>query len=206
MIMPVMTWRRNYVLVDIDTQKHLFSGAGIVCVRNHRRVLANILKVIRWARLNKVRMVSTVQILPEQYPFSNRRIDELDARRKIDYTFRKRYTSFEAEDRTDLMPQILDYYDQVIFEKRCFDPFEEPRADRMLSELNAKEFILVGALTEGAVKATALGLLTRRKNVTVLADATGFYQRRAGAITLRLLLERGAKVTDTHRFLASCCS
>lgn len=206
MIMPAKTWMRKYVLVDIDTQKHFFNDTGIVCVRNHRRVLANILRIIKWARLRNVRAVSTVQILPDRYPCWSRRIPDLDAQSKITYTFRKRFTSFDAEDRTDLLPRILDYYDQVIFEKRCFDPFEEPRADRMLSELDAQEFVLVGALTEGAVRATALGLLSRRKSVTVVVDATGSYNRRAGAITLRLLLERGAKLTDAHTFLASCCS
>jgi nicotinamidase-related amidase len=118
MIMPVKTWMRKYVLVDIDTQKHFFNDAGIVCVRNHRRVLANILRIIKWARLSNVRAVSTVQILPDQFPCCSRRIPEIDARSKITYTFRKRFTSFDAEDRTDLMPRILDYYDQVIFEKR----------------------------------------------------------------------------------------
>jgi nicotinamidase-related amidase len=206
MIMPAKTWMRKYVLVDIDTQKHFFNDAGVVCVRNHRRVLANILRVIKWARLRNVRAVSTVQIFPDRFPRCSRRIPEMDGRSKINYTFRKRFTSFDAEDRTDLMPRILDYYDQVIFEKRCFDPFEEPRADRMLSELDAQEFVLVGALTEGAVRATALGLLSRRKNVTVVVDATGSYNRRAGPITLRLLLERGAKLTDARTFLASCCS
>jgi nicotinamidase-related amidase len=203
MIMPIARLRRKYVLVDIDTQRHFFGGRGVVCVRNHRLVLANILRVIKWARLNHVRMISTVQVLPCHWPHCNSRLTDLEAQRKISYTFRKRYTSFDAEDRTDLLPQILDYYDQVIFEKRCFDPFEEPRADRMLSELEAKEFVVVGALAEGAVKATALGLLARHKKVTVLTDATGSYNRATGGVSLRILRERGAKLTDTHTFLCS---
>jgi len=69
-------------------------------------------------------------------------------------------------------------YDQVIFCKRCIDPFEEPRVDRMLTELEADEFILIGSLLEGAIKATALGLLARRKNVRVLVDAAGSNNKR----------------------------
>jgi nicotinamidase-related amidase len=202
MIMPVIKWRRQPIIVDIDTQRHFFGDSGIVCVREHRRVLANILRIVKWAKVKNIRMISTVQILPQAYPYCRSHMFDLDAQRKISYTFRKKYTSFDAEDRTDLQPRILDYYDQVIFQKRCFDPFEEPRADRMLSELNAQQFVLIGALTEGAVRATALGLLSRHKNVTVLTDATGFYHKRAGQITLRLLLERGAKLTDTNNFLA----
>lgn len=75
----------------------------------------------------------------------------------------------------------------------------------MLSELRADEFIVIGALTEGAVKATVLGLLARHKNVIVLVDATGSYDRTVGEITLRLLLERGGKLIDTKTFLGSPC-
>ncbi|MHC4529859.1 MAG: cysteine hydrolase family protein, partial [Planctomycetota bacterium] len=95
--------------------------------------------------------------------------------------------------------------DQVVLCKRCFDPFDEPRADRMLSELRADEFVLVGAVTEGAVKATALGLLGRGKNVTVLVDAVGSYSTAVGHTILRLIAERGGNLTDTRTFLGSSC-
>ena len=49
----------------------------------------------------------------------------------------------------------------------------------MLTELEADEFILIGSLVEGAIKATALALLARRKNVRVLVDATGASNKRA---------------------------
>jgi len=205
MIMPIIASRRKRVIVDVDTQKHFFKNSGIVCVQNHRRVLANILRVVNWARLKNIRMISTVQIFPTRYPYCNSRITDIEGQKKISYTFRKRHTSFDAEDNTDLLPEILDVYDQVIFRKRCFDPFKEPRADRMLSELEADEFILIGALTEGAVKATALGLLSRHKSVTVLVDATGSYNMTVGEVTLRLLLERGGKLTDTKTLLGSTC-
>ena len=205
MIMPIIASRRKRVIVDVDTQRHFFKNSGMVCVQNHRRVLANILRVVNWARLKHIRMISTVQIFPDKYPYSNTFIADIEGQRKIGYTFRKRYASFDAEDNTDLLPGILDQYDQVIFHKRCFDPFREPRADRMLSEVEADEFILIGALTEGAVKATALGLLSRHKNVTVLVDATGSYDMTIGQVTLRLLLERGGKLTDTRTFLDSAC-
>jgi nicotinamidase-related amidase len=73
----------------------------------------------------------------------------------------------------------------------------------MLSEFEADEFILIGAATEGAIRATALGLLARHKKVTVLIDATGSYDKRVGETTLRLLRERGAKLINTQRLLAT---
>jgi nicotinamidase-related amidase len=151
MILPIIASRRKRVVVDVDTQTHFFTPGGVVCVQNHRQVLARILKIINWAKLSRVRMISTVLC------------------------------------------------------KRCFDPFQEPRADRMLSELEADEFVLVGAVTEGAIKATALGLLSRQKNVTILSDAVGSYNEAVGHTALRLMTERGAHLTDTQTFLGSCC-
>jgi nicotinamidase-related amidase len=97
--------------------------------------------------------------------------------------------------------QIFQQYDQVILQKRCLNPFEEPRADRILTELEAKQFILIGALTEGAVKATALGLLARRKNVTVLVDAIVSRSKAAATIALRQIWAKGAKLTCTRALL-----
>ncbi|HUW20076.1 MAG TPA: isochorismatase family cysteine hydrolase [Sedimentisphaerales bacterium] len=205
MIMPLITFGKKRVIVDVDTQEHFFTERGIARVHNHRQVLANILRVVKWAKRKNIRMISTAQVLPSEYSYCNCRLNNFDGQKKISYTLRRSYVSFGAEDNTDLRPDILVRYDQVIFYKRCFDPFEEPRVDRMLSELYADEFVLIGAATEGAVRATALGLLARQKNVTVLVDATGSYNRRAGEITLRLLQERGAKLIKTQTFLSSCC-
>jgi nicotinamidase-related amidase len=205
MIMPTITLRRRRVIVDVDTQRHFFLTRGIVCVQNHRRVLANIRRVVDWAQLKNIPMISTVQIYSGNHRYCNSRFADTDGQKKISYTLRKRFTSFDANDCTDLPPQLLDQYDQVILHKRCFDPFEEPRADRMLSEVHADEFIVIGAVMEGAVKATALGLLARQKNVTVLIDAIGSYDRIAGETTLRQIWERGAKLTTTKTLLRYSC-
>lgn len=202
MIMPISSLRRRYIIVDVDTQRHFFTRRGIICVQNHRQVLANILRVIKWARARKIRMISTVQILPGRLPYCDSTTIDAESQEKVRYTFYERHASLDATDCTDLPFGILERYNQLVFHKRCFDPFEEPRVDRVLSELRAEEFVLIGAPTEGAVKATALGLLARRKNVTVLFDATGPYDRMVGRITLRHMLQRGARLINTERFLA----
>jgi len=183
--------RRIRFVVDVDTQNHYFLHESRVCVQNHRKTLTNILRIMHWARLHSIRTISTVQILNGPYRTvigSNGQQD------KVRHTLWRRHISFDANDSTDLPQNIFDEYEQAILHKRCFDPFEEPRADRMLSEYYADEFILVGAATEGAVKATALGLLARRKRVTVVTDAIGSYDKRAGETIFRRLRERGAKL------------
>ena len=199
--MPIITLRRKRIIIDVDTQRRFFLNTSIVRVRNHQQVLANIQRVMNWAQLKNIRMISTVQILTGNNFYCNSRIAGTEGQKKIDCTLRKRNTRFDADARTDLPPEILGQYDQVILYKRCFDPFEEPQVDRMLSELQADELILIGAPTEGAVKATALGLLARQKKVTVLIDATGSYNKTIGEIALRRILERGGKLTDTRTLL-----
>jgi hypothetical protein len=186
MILPIIASRRKRVVVDVDTQTHFFTPGGVVCVQNHRQVLARILKIINWAKLSRVRMISTVQTLIDQLPFCESCACSFEGQTKIRYTFCKRRASFDATDCTDFPIGLFDRYDQVVLCKRCFDPFQEPRADRMLSEL-------------------ALGLLSRQKNVTILSDAVGSYNAAVGHTALRLMTERGAHLTDTQTFLGSCC-
>ncbi|MHC5061438.1 MAG: cysteine hydrolase family protein [Planctomycetota bacterium] len=200
MIASIDKLQRIRLVVDIDTQSHFFLNNSKVCVQNHRQVLTNILRVIHWANLQNIHMISTVQTLGQ---YRNFMIGGRDGQEKIRHTLCRRCIRYDASDCTDLIPGIFEKYEQVIFCKRCFDPFVEPRADRMLSEFEADEFVLIGAATEGAVRATALGLLARHKKVTVLVDATGSYDKKIGETTLRLLRERGAKLVKTARFLAS---
>jgi hypothetical protein len=142
-------------------------------------------------------MISTVQIYNGNDLQHNVCIAGTDGQEKLCYTIRNKRISFAAEDRSDFPLDILEHYDQLILHKRCFDPFEEPRADRMFTELRADELVLIGATVEGAVKATALGLLARRKNVTVLVDATGLHNRAKADIALRQMRAKGAKLINT---------
>jgi nicotinamidase-related amidase len=73
----------------------------------------------------------------------------------------------------------------------------------MLTELEADEFILIGSFVESAIKATALGLLARRRNVRVLVDATCSGNKAAAKTALRQIKAKGAKLTDTQTLLGS---
>ncbi len=201
MIMRAVPSGQKRIVVDVDTQRHFFLDNGRVCVHNHHQVLANIRRVMAWIRMEDVGMISTMQIYSAPKMYNDFLNTGNENQKKLTYTLRNRYTSLDATDSTDLPPAILERYNQVILMKRCFDPFAEPRADRVLSELEAEEFILIGAAAEGAVKATALGLLNRRKNVTVLVDAIGSYDKFAGEVAFRQLWERGARLIDIRTFL-----
>ena len=203
MIRPIITLRRKRIIIDIDTQRDFFLAKGTACVRNHRRVLANIRRIMAWARLKNIRMISTARIYNGSSSECSFCIDGTEGQKKISYTIRDKHITFAADGCTDLARDIFKQYDQVILQKRCIDPFEEPRADRMLSELRANEFILIGATAEGAIKATALGLLARRKNVTIFTDAVGSRDKPAAEIALRQAEAKGAKLAETKALLGS---
>jgi hypothetical protein len=151
-----------------------------------------------WARARHVHTVSTVQVSDSNTIYANAFTDGGFSLRKINCTLCRQRARFNAVDYADISQEVVDQYDQVIFHKRCHDPFAEPRVDRILTELEATEFILIGAPAQGAVQATALGLLVRGKNVTVVVDAVGSLNVSAARAALRRMKAKGAKLITTE--------
>jgi nicotinamidase-related amidase len=202
MIRPIAIIRRRRVLIDVDTQRDFFLANGAACIRNHRRVLMNIRRAVAWARVKNFRMVSTELCKPGKNDDSLCIIGTV-GQRKISYTLRSRRIELQADGCTDLRRDIFAHYDQVILNKRCEDPFDEPRAERLLSELKADEFIIIGAVAEGAVAATVLGLLQRGKKVTVFIDAVGAHNRRKADVAFRKMKAKGAALVETRDYTGS---
>lgn len=201
MIRQLLRLRRRYILVDINTQRDFFLAGGNACIRNHRRVLANVRRMMAWARHRNIRTISTCEVYPNHNGVSaiGYCIDGTEGQKKIRYTLLSNRASFLADGNTDLPEDILRRYRQIILHKRCIDPFDEPRIERLLSEVRADNFVLIGASTEGAVKATALGLLQRGKRVSVVVDAVGSLNKREAKLALRKMGAKGAKLIETKK-------
>ncbi|HUW20378.1 MAG TPA: cysteine hydrolase family protein [Sedimentisphaerales bacterium] len=198
MIRQLVRKRRKHVLIDVDTQRDFFLGSGKACTRNHRRILGRIRRIMAWARSRNVSVISTCEV------YSNNGnggccIDGTDGQKKIRYTVLGNRLSFPADGNTDLPADLLQQYEQIILHKRCVDPFDEPRIERLLSEVRADEFILIGATTEGAVEATALGLLQRGKKVKIVVDALGLHNKKQARLALRKMEAKGAKLIETKK-------
>jgi nicotinamidase-related amidase len=213
MILQMVRAKRRQVLVDINTQKDYLLADGVACIRNHRRVLAHIRRMMAWARRRDIPIISTCEIYPDSNNGDPRYcIDGTTGQEKISYTLMPNRISFPADGSTDLPRDMLRRYQQVVLHKRCVDPFDEPRIDRLLSEVAAAEFILVGACAEGAVKAAALGLLQRDKRVAVIVDAVGYHDNREAKMAFRKMEAKGARLVETRRLAgashlrqAGCC-
>ena len=201
MILQLVRSRRKQILVDIDTQKDFLLADGKACIRNHRRVLAHIRRIMAWARVRNIPIISTAEVYPDNNGEStiDYCIDGTEGQKKIHYTLFNDRVTFVADGNTDLPRDMLRRYKQIVLHKRCVDPFDEPRIDRLLSEVLANEFILVGTTLEGAVKMTALGLLQRGRKVTVVVDAVGSHSKKEAMLTLRKMETKGAKMIDTRK-------
>jgi len=201
MIRQLTISRRKRVLIDLNTQKDFFLADGKACVSNHRRVLANIRRIMAWARYNHIPTISASEVHENNNGASqfNYCIDGTEGQKKIRYTLLSNHLSFAADGSANLPADVLRAHRQLIFHKRCADPFCEPRIDRLLSEMKAHEFILIGAALEGTVQAAALGLLQRGKKVTVVIDAVGSRNRSEAGMALRKIEAKGSKLVETKK-------
>jgi nicotinamidase-related amidase len=152
-----------------------------------------------WARSNHIPVISIAEVYPDtKNDFGTGCcIDGTEGQKKIRYTLLSNRISFPADGSTDFPRDILRQYSQIILHNRSSDPFKEPRIDRLLSEVRANEFVLVGAGAEAAVMQTALGLLQRDKNVSVVVDAVGLHNRKQGRLAIRKVEAKGAKLIET---------
>ena len=90
-------------------------------------------------------------------------MDGTEGMHKINYTLLSNRASFAADNNTDLPVDLLRKYRQIILHKRCLDPFDEPRIDRLLSEIRANEFVLIGASRKERLRRPRLGFCREAK-------------------------------------------
>lgn len=190
---------RRYLLIDIDTQRDFLLAGGDACIRNHRRISASIRRVMAWARRENIQIISINGVYCNNNSSikTNDCLDGTDGQKKIRYTLLSNRTTFPADDNDFVPVDLFQTHRQVILHKRCIDPFDEPKIERLLSEIQADEFILIGVGAEDAVKATALGLLQRGKSVRVVIDALGSHNVREAKLALRKMKTKGAKLIVT---------
>jgi nicotinamidase-related amidase len=208
MIRQLLNARRRRILIDVNTQRDFFLASGKACIRNHRRVLGHVRRVIAWARFKNIPVISTCEVYPsngdnacslQPQETIDYCIEGTEGQKKIPYTLLSNRVGFPADDSTDLPADVLRRHRQIILHKRTVDPFDEPRIERLLSEVRAGEFILIGATAEGAVKSAALGLLQRGKKVTVVVDAVGSHSKKEAKLAFRKMKAKGAKLIETKR-------
>jgi len=178
--------QRIIILLDVNTIQRYFWG-GEKPVKMCKRMLGKLRSIFAWTRLMRIQVIS---IIPSPTPKVKCK--------KSKYTCRYDCEVFAASNSTD-RPQP---HDQFIFCNRCTDPFDEPLIDRVLTEIggnwsNNLEFLVIGIGKE--LTNTVLGLLQRRKRVTVLSDVVRFPGLNAEKELLKME-GKGAKIITLEKF------
>ena len=62
MIWQLHKTKRRQILIDIDTQRDFLLGSGRASIMNHKQVLANIRRMMAWARHGGIRIISTCEV------------------------------------------------------------------------------------------------------------------------------------------------
>lgn len=198
--------RIEHVLVDLNTQRDFLDTAGALRVHNHAPVVAALRRLMAWARHAHVPIVSSVEAYHIGYAFNGvpRHCENgTVGQNKLPFTLMPGRVSIEADNGFDLPYEVLSRYSQVIFRKQGPDFFTNPKADRLLTELAADEFIVFGVAAERAVKAVALGLLARHKSVCVVTDVCGHFSEADADLSFRQLAAKGVRLATTDEILGS---
>ena len=193
------------VLVDLCIQREYLTLNGHPPCRNASQVTLNVKHLMAFARLTKVPVVSCVdvnggnRIGAEFVSIATRAAPQ---EQKAAFTLLPRHTVVESDNSLCMPLDILKRHQQVIFTKIHRDPFTNPKFDRLLTEMIAQRFVVFGIPLETSLRILVLGLLRRRRRVTLLTDACGYWNREAAEMVLRQLGVKGCLLTSTNHYIA----
>ena len=167
----------HIVLLDIETQQDFFLPQGSCYSARADHVRINIIRLFRWARESRLRVISSVlsNIPGEKSPIGedlpSHCVEGSPGAEKLPGTLIYPCINLGIRNCTDLLPDLFDRYRQVIFEKRySTDIIAHARPERLISEMPHTRFVLCGAgLSQGLVEA-ALGLRFYGFDVTCAMD------------------------------------
>lgn len=201
--------RESDVLVDLCTQRdYLVNGSGWK-VANADQVLANIKHLMGWARWAKLPVISAVDehrsgelIAGERPPC----ILGTCGQRKISYSLMPNRVRIESDNCLCVSLDILDHYQQAILSKHHRDPLTNPKLDRLLTEMPAKRFVVLGVSMDASIRSLVLGLLLRGRRVLVVTDACGYCHEAEADFCERQIAAKGCDLTTTQAYIHESAS
>jgi nicotinamidase-related amidase len=194
------------VVVDLNTQLDFLSPTGAWPVANASRLIGAIRNMIAWTKRNHVPVISSLKSRREyeieQDGSPQHCIDGTSGQRKLVCTLFGCSIRIEGDNTLSVPSDLFSSYQQVIFRQRTQDLFGNPKADRFLTQLPTRQFVIYGVALETSVKALALGLLARNRRVAVVADACGYWSRSESDLALRQMEAKGAEILTVEKLLA----
>ncbi len=200
--MPLWSKRMliDRVLIDLATQRDFLSASGAMPVSNRDEVIPRLKRLMSWARARAVPIISAMEAHRPSESFDGlprHCVDGTSGQNKLRFTNMRKRIVVEADNSFGLPYNIFSHYKQVIFRKRAPDFLSNPKADRLLTELSPRQYVLLGVGLENWIRSLALGLLARHKNVTIVADACGFWDPTYADLAVRQVQAKGVGVIST---------
>ncbi|MCO6436186.1 MAG: isochorismatase family protein [Phycisphaerae bacterium] len=198
-----MNARRNgrkldCIILDLNTQRDFLEPGGLHTVLNHEALIPALRRSVAWIRRNGVPVVSSLHSLRPKEALPGGRwtycVEGSTGQRKVPFTLLPSRLIMEYDNTLSLPMELVRTHQQVVFRTHSDDLLTHPKADRLLTQADAGEFIVLGNTIEGAVKAVTLGLLARGKSVSIVADACGYCDPGAADLAVRQMSAKGAQI------------
>ncbi|MCH8146792.1 MAG: isochorismatase family protein [Planctomycetes bacterium] len=195
----------EFVVVDMNTQTDFCSISGAHPVSNRESLIPALRRVIAWTKRNGVPIVSSVDshrvrdIRRSDFPPCC--VDGSNGQTKVGFTILPRSARVEVDNTLSVPLNLFSTFQQLLFRMRDGDLLSNPKADRFLTQLPTARFLVIGNVLEQAVKTLVLGLLTRHKDVAVIADACGYWNEPTGDLAIRQMVVKGATVISVDDLL-----
>ena len=163
------------ILLDMEAQADFFLPEGSCFSDKSLPAARNVYRLFEWARLNRIPVISTVlRVRPSEVgPLA--RVPHCRegsfGERKLARTALPRRINLGLLNSTDLPEDLLERYQQVIFEKRLPDIFAHSRLERLITELPPATFVICGAGLVRGIAESAIGLRLRGFGVVLAEDA-----------------------------------
>lgn len=195
------------VLMDVNSQRDFLFPNGVLQINDRQMILEQLKKLIQWANKYRLPVISPVD--SHRPGGENIRsplfhcIQGTVGQQKVPLTVLPRRHTLQHDCSPSMPSDLLEHYRQIIIAKRTNDVFTNPKADRFLSSLQAKRFVVFGVGAERAIRSLVLGLITRGKRVFVVRDACGTWDYRAGEMALRHMEAKGAFMIQADELVAA---
>jgi len=188
------------ILVDIDTQFDFLDPDGKRPIANPQ-ILNNLRRLFQWIRKSDLTLVSSLdvhRITDQTEGVAVHCLEGTAGIAKLPFTLLPRRILVQTDNTIDLPFDLLTRYRQVLFVKHGSDLTSNPKADRLLTEIEAKHFALFGVGLEESIRSLALSLMARRKVVWLVIDACGYWDEQAADLAARQIEAKGAKIVTTE--------
>jgi nicotinamidase-related amidase len=194
------------IFIDLCIQREYLAQDGSRRCPNAGQVALNAKHLMAFARLAKMPVVSCVDVNGANW--IGREFVSIVSRlapdeQKAAFTLLPHYTVINSDNSLCVPLDVLQRYQQAIFTKVHRDPFTNPKLDRLLTEMPARRFIVFGIPLETSIRILVLGLLRRKRRVTLLTDACGYWNRQEAEMVVRQIGVKGCKLMTTNEYLGS---